>query len=94
MGNLTEEEIRELGDFEFETGARRYYLKLKSEKPKKAEQMLADLPEIDDSTLTEEQVMDLCHILYRYWSGFILTFKNQSYTKSTQPIPDSAIRYV
>lgn len=100
-GNLTEEEIRELGNFEFETcpetihaQLRRYYLKLKIQKPEEALRMQADMPKIDEEALTEEEVINLCHVLYKYMSGFLLYFKGQCFTKSNSPISDSTIRYV
>lgn len=101
LGRLTEEEIRELSDFEYEAGPetvtaqlRRYYLKLKAEQPERADVMWDELPVIDDRVLTEEEVIALCHILYRYWSGFIIYFQGKSYTKSSRPVAGSSVHYV
>ena len=88
LGNLTGSEVNELVDFEIYHGVstvddqvRRYYLKTKSEKPVQAAQMLAETsPLLERGIGNQSDVEQLCTILYRYWSGFLINFNGASYT--------------
>lgn len=88
IGNLTGPEIKELERFEFRDGpstidqqVRRYYLKLKSDSPDKAAQMLADTTPILQQGLNSlYDVQELCTQLYKHWSGFLIRYQGESYT--------------
>jgi hypothetical protein len=91
LGNLSESEIEELLTLEFvdqltvSQQLRRYYLKLKSEKPAKAEQMWAAIPRSYKRRVTSRKaVKRLCATLYCYWSGFVLHFNGRTYSVSGQ----------
>ena len=101
-GNLTEDEIREYSNFEYELGPititdqlRRYYLKIKEDDPVWAEQLHFELPTFKEEELTEGTIITLCHVLYKYISGFVLVFHNQCYSTSSRPIfEDTHVKYV
>ncbi|HLC60136.1 MAG TPA: hypothetical protein VJJ52_01785 [Candidatus Nanoarchaeia archaeon] len=91
IGNLTGSESKELERFEFRDGAstideqvRRYYLKLKSDSPNKAAQMMADVtPILDQGIHSLYDVQELCTRLHNYWSGFLIRYGGASYTMHT-----------
>lgn len=80
LGNLAMPEIEELEKFEFHVGAstieeqvRRYYLKVKSEKPDKAAQMLEEVNPILKKGVSDlPDVEKLCRTLYNHISGFVI----------------------
>lgn len=86
--NLTPLEISELEYFEFRHGpstvdeqVRRYYLKLKSDRPEGAEKMAAETsPLLERGITSESDVEELCGALYKYWSGFLIRYNKASYT--------------
>ena len=87
LGNLSEAEIKELANFEFDKGpetvngqVRRYYLKLKSGGSSKAEEMLAEIGVVDESLLTDEGIQELCAKLNKYISGSIIYHKGKIYS--------------
>lgn len=87
LGNLTEPEISELVDLEITAGPknlneqiRRYYLKLKSEKPEKAEQLLENLKEVKlDEPIKKEDISRIGGILRKYWSGYVIYHDGKIY---------------
>jgi len=88
IGNLTKPDIKELERFEFREGpstidqqVRRYYLKLKSDRPDKAAQMLANTaPILQKGVHSVYDVQELCTQLYKHWSGFLIRYQGESYT--------------
>ena len=88
LKNLDKSERRELEQFEFRSGpstidqqVRRYYLKLKSDGPDKAAQMLADTtPILQQGVHSLSDVKALCTKLYKYWSGFVINYEGTPYT--------------
>ncbi len=87
--SLSKEEIQELValEFEEEVGAierqiRRYYLLLKKDSPEKAESMLCKI-EIKKSQQkeNEQDILDICSILSKYFSGFIIFWEGEIYEK-------------
>ncbi len=88
IGNLTGSETKELERFEFRDGpstidqqVRRYYLKLKSDSPDKAAQMLADTaPILQQGVHSVYDVQELCTQLYKHWSDFLIIYQGESYT--------------
>ena len=90
IGNLTRLEIKELEQFEFPKGhstiedqVRRYHLKLKSDRPDIAEQMLTDTSQILQKGIHNiSDVEVLCRTLYKYWSNFLIKYEGTSYTVS------------
>jgi len=88
LGNLNEVEIKEFGDLEFNEQqgldtvsqqVRRYYLKIKSEDPQRAESMLSDIGDIDDATMEESDILKLCANLHKHISGFQIYYKGEAY---------------
>lgn len=87
LGNLTNVEIEELLTLEF-TGVstvpqqiRRYYLKLKCEKPAEAARMWNAIPRSYRRRVTSKRaVKRLCAILYRFWRGFVISFNGRTYS--------------
>lgn len=99
FGNLTDNEIKELSGYEFRRAPntlrkqlRRYRLLLKVEKPERADAMWNDLSVVDYRNPTEVVVVQCCHILYRYWSGFILHFDGKKYTKTSRRYESTTIQ--
>ena len=78
--NLTNDEVEEYLGYEFVAGpvaiedqVRRYFLMVKSQRPKKALQLLKETkPLLKRGVRTEQEVHDLSLVLARYISGFVI----------------------
>ena len=89
-GYLTEPEIEELLKLEFADvplsvpqQLRRYYLKLKVERPAKATQLWNAIPRTYKRRVTSKKaVKRLCAILYKFWNGFVIQFGRRTYSVS------------
>lgn len=88
LGNLSDAEIKEFGDFEFEQGPdtvskqiRRYYLMIKSNNPKFAESMLSEVGDISDEDMEESDIHKLCTTLSKYVDG-VIHYKGKTYIHS------------
>jgi len=89
LGNLTADEIHDLAQFEFHLATaqlplseqvRRYYLKVKSDKPDVAEKMKQETRFISGRTEDMGLVEEICVVLYRFLSGFVIYFEKNGFT--------------
>lgn len=98
LGNLSAAEIRELADYEYGAGAtsvaaqvRRYYLKIKSERPDQAERLKAAVGSVDaDAQLSHNDLVRVCQALEKFLHGFLLHHNGRSYSADRQ-YPASAV---
>jgi hypothetical protein len=81
QGNLTAEEIEELLDYEYVGGkletvyaqVRRYYLKLKDERPQRAEEFIQEVePLLKKEAQTEQEIHDLSDAIAKYVNGAVI----------------------
>lgn len=100
LGNLTDFEIGKLVSYEFLDGTKtvrdqvdRYYLKTKSERPDKAENMQKKLdPLLSRGINTEQDIRQLFFVLNRYWSGIVISHNGKSY--SAKDFDEPGIRII
>ncbi len=86
--NLTDQELNELLAFEFEEGpsnvseqVRRYFLKLKEEKPEKARKMWKKLNRVLEKGITGlDSIKEVCAGIYKFFSGFAIEYQGESYS--------------
>ena len=87
LGNLTSQEIDELIGFEFQglssvdEQIRRYFLRLKSEEPDSATQMIAETdPILQEGIHSVDDVKTLCLTLYKHVPKFVILYEKTNYT--------------
>ncbi len=91
LGNLSQSEISELVDLEFEQEQygpieqqiRRKYLKLKSERPERAEHMKAEVDPLIEKLLDPEDyktnLNDIGEVMDKYFSGYLICHNGFQY---------------
>ena len=99
LGNLTTDEIDELVGYEFlkpassvDEQVRRYYLKLKSERPQQAAGLLAETQPLLDDIADSGNMGGLCDVLGKYISGFIIRHKGRDYTPTPRRKKNNSTR--
>lgn len=92
-GKLTADEIRQLITFNYVKGPatveeqlQQYFLRLKDQNVEAANRMHAEIqPIIDRGIKSMEDVKIACKTLAKYWSGFVLYFNGEGYSKDFFP---------